>query len=91
MLMKGRVETALQSEVVTTEDDCCLPPSPPHKEGDHGYEEYVRRRAAEELIYHEEQAKKWAEWDQVSLEFKTMKRGFAANEPHPSDDTLQWL
>ena len=72
------------------EDDHCLPPPPPPKEGHHGYEEYIRR-ATEELIYHEEQAKKWAEWDQVSLNFKTMKRGFALDEPHPSDDTLQWL
>ena len=68
--------------------NCCLPPPPPLKEGECGYEEYMRRMAAEELIYHEEQAKKQAEWDQVSFEFKTIKRGFAADKPHPSDDTL---
>ena len=74
------------------EDDCCLPPPPP-KEGDCGYEEYVRRRATEELIYHEEQAKKWAEWDQVSLKFKTMKRGFTAEvkAEEPMVDPLQVL
>ena len=44
--------------------------------------------ATEELIYCEEQAKKWIEWDQVSLTSKTVKRGFAADEPHPSDDTF---
>ena len=87
--MQGRVETALWSEVVTVKDNHPLPPPPSLKEGECGYKAYVRRRATEELVYHEEQAKKWAEWEQVSLDFKTMKRGFAANEPHPNDHTLQ--
>ena len=32
-----------------------------------------------------------AEWDQVSIEFETVRCSFAADEPHPNDDTLQWL
>ena len=27
----------------------------------------------------------------MSTEFKVVKRGFTANEPHPIDDVLQWL
>ena len=49
------------------------------------------RMAAEEQKYHEDQAKKWEELNQISTEFKVVKHGFATNEPHPNDDVLWWL
>ena len=56
--MRGRVETALQTEDILTEDGHPLPPPPPPREGEPGYEEYLKRRATEDLAYHEQQAKK---------------------------------
>ena len=68
-----------------------MPPPPPPKKGKPGYEAYINRMAAEEQKYHEEQARKQEEWNQTSNEFKVVKHGFAAKEPHPSDDVLHWL
>ena len=91
LILQGRVETSMSTETPSTEGYQKMPPPPPPKKGELGYEAYMNRMAAEEQKYHEEQARKWEEWNQTSNEFKVVKCSFAANEPHPNDDVLCWL
>ena len=91
LILQGRGETSMSTETPSTEGYQKMPPPPPPKKGKWGYEAYMNRMAAEEQKYHEEQAKKWEEWNQTSKKFKVVNYGFAANEPHPNDDVLCWL
>ena len=91
LILQGRVETSMSTETSSTEGYQKMPPAPPPKKGKLGYEVYINRMAAEEQKYHEEQARKWEEWNQTSNKFKVVKHSFAANEPHPNDDVLHWL
>ena len=89
LLIRGQIDAAIRTGNALAEDDCPLPPPP--REGDPGYEDNLRQRAAKDLAYQEEQAKKHIEWDQLSYDFKTVKRGFTPGEPHPENDALHWL
>ena len=91
LVLQWRVETSMSTETPSTEGYQKMPPPPPPKKGKQGYETYMNRMAAEEQKYCKEEAKKQEEWNQTSNEFKVVKRGFAANEPHPNDDVLCWF
>ena len=58
LILQGRVETSMATEIPSTEGYQKMLPPPPPKKGEWGYEAYMNRMAAEEQRYHEEQARK---------------------------------
>ena len=81
----------MSADIPSAEGYRKLPAPPPPKEGEQGYRAYMDRTAVEEKEFCQEQQKKWEEWQQVSTEFKVLKRGFTAKKPHPGNDVLRWL
>ena len=91
LVLWGRVETNMSADTPSPDGYWKLPTPPPPKEGEQGYGAYMDRMAMEEKEFHQEQQRKWEEWQQESTKFEVLECGFATNEPHPSDDVLQWL
>ena len=78
----------MSADIPSAEGYWKLPTPPPPKEGEQGYRAYMDRTAMEEKEFHQEQQRKWEEWQQVSTKFKVLKHGFTANESHPGNDVL---
>ena len=91
LVLWGRVEADMSADTPSANGYQKIPTPPPPKEGEQGYGAYMDRMATEEKEFHQEQKRKWEEWQQLSTEFKVLKCSFATNEPHPGDDVLQWL